>query len=69
MHDFEAERGMMLSLNGCYSSLDAFEYYLAEKLGRTVGELRETMDQAEFVEWQAYQVAQNAVGHMHAKEV
>lgn len=30
-----------------------FEFYLAQKLGRTVAELRE-MDQAEFVGWCVY---------------
>lgn len=31
-----------------------FEHYLAEKLGRTVAELRESMSQAEFGEWSVY---------------
>ncbi len=31
-----------------------FEFYLAERLGRTVGELRETLSQAEFGEWSVY---------------
>ena len=31
-----------------------FEYFLAQKLGRTVAELREGMPQAEFLEWQIY---------------
>jgi len=30
-----------------------FEFYLAEKLGRTVAELRQ-MDQAEFTGWSVY---------------
>ncbi len=29
----------------------AYEHYLAEKLGRTVAELRATMEQAEYVSW------------------
>jgi hypothetical protein len=31
-----------------------FEFYLAQKLGRTVAELRRGMDNAEFVYWQVY---------------
>ncbi len=31
-----------------------FEFYLAEKLGRTVGELRATMGNQEFREWGIY---------------
>lgn len=31
-----------------------FEHYLAEKLGRTVGELRRTITAEEFVRWSVY---------------
>ena len=33
---------------------DPFEFVLAEKLSRSVAELRTTMSQLEFLEWQAY---------------
>lgn len=31
-----------------------FEFFLAEKLGRTVTELRETLSAQEFLEWSIY---------------
>lgn len=31
-----------------------FEFYLAERLGRTVAELRASLSQREFVEWGVY---------------
>ncbi len=31
-----------------------FEFFLAEKLGRTITELRQTLTQREFVQWSIY---------------
>jgi hypothetical protein len=31
-----------------------FEYFLAEKLGRTVAEMRDTVSNAEFIGWSVY---------------
>lgn len=53
----------MLALNGAESPLDGFRFFLAEKLGKTVGEL-DTMTMEEYVSWQAYYEVRNAVAGM-----
>lgn len=37
----------------------AFEFFLAEKLGRTIGELRASISQAEFIEWNRFFAVRN----------
>lgn len=44
---------MMLAMHGRESTTDAFLFFLAEKLGKTVAELGE-MSHAEYVDWVAY---------------
>lgn len=55
---------MMLALHGRETEFDAFVYVLAEKLHKTVGEI-EQMPHAEYVRWQAYFTAQNAIREAH----
>ena len=43
-----------------------FEFQLAERLHRTVGELRESMTQKEFKEWQVYT---RHINRLHAEEI
>jgi hypothetical protein len=52
---------MMLSLNGRPSDANAFLFFLATELGKTVGELEAQLSYAEFVQWQAYHTAKNAI--------
>lgn len=51
---------MMFALHGRPSDVDVFQFFLAEKLGKTVGELQE-MPASEYVQWAAYYKAKNAV--------
>lgn len=44
---------MIFSLHGMESDADAFLYFLATQLGRTVAEL-DTMTYPEYVNWVAY---------------
>lgn len=48
--------------------IDAYEFYLAEKLGRTVTELRCTMSNAEYQQWRAYQTWSNAMADFAARK-
>lgn len=45
-----------------------FEFYLAQKLSMTVGELRERMSNAEFVQWVAYYSKRAQAQELAAKE-
>lgn len=51
----------MLAMNGRESDVDTFRFYLAEKLGKTAGEI-DRMSNAEYVEWAAYYEVKNALG-------
>lgn len=51
---------MMFSLHGRPADVDAFQFHLAEKLGRTVGELAD-LPYDEYVGWQAYFTAKAAI--------
>jgi hypothetical protein len=44
---------MFLSMHGQPSDVDSFEFFLAEKLGKTLTEVRE-MPNTEYVGWCAY---------------
>lgn len=50
----------MLSLNGKASDADAFLFFLATQLGRTVTEL-DVMPHSEYVQWAAYFKSKNAI--------
>lgn len=50
----------MLALNGRESDVDAFAFFLAEKLGKTLAEI-EDMYHAEYVAWQAYVKVNNVL--------
>jgi hypothetical protein len=52
----------MLSLVGETSDLDAFDYFLAHKLGCFVADL-DRMSNAEYVGWQAYFESTNAMSN------
>lgn len=54
---------MMLSLVGEPSDVNAFDFYLALKLGCQVGDL-DRMSHAEYVGWQAYLEATTAMANM-----
>jgi hypothetical protein len=47
---------------------DAGEFVLAERLGRTVEELRQSMTHEEFVRWQAFFVYRHAMDQSQWKE-
>jgi hypothetical protein len=51
---------MMLSLNGRPADVDAFAFFLATQLGKTVAEL-DSMTFTEFVQWRAYFTAKHAI--------
>jgi hypothetical protein len=53
---------MMLSLVGETSDLDAFDYFLALKLGCFVSDL-DRMSHAEYVGWQAWFESHNAISN------
>lgn len=55
---------MMKALAGAESETDAFAFILAEKLGKTVGEL-DSMSHMEYVRWQAYVEARAAIAKTH----
>lgn len=42
--------------------VDPFEFHLAERLSMTVGELRERMSSAEYVEWAGFYASQRKLG-------
>lgn len=46
---------------------DPFDYWLAEKLGRTVEEMRRTISNREYLEWRAYVVWKNAKEELELK--
>lgn len=50
----------MLSLHGKSAEVDGFQFFLAEKLGKTVGELQD-MEYAEYTQWAAYYEAKHAI--------
>ena len=50
MPSFAAERALMLG------EMDPFEFALAEKLGRSVEELKATVSAGELVRWRAFWV-------------
>lgn len=56
----------MLALNGRASDFDAFTFYLATKLSKTVAEI-EAMPHAEYVQWMGYFTAYNAIRDMGGK--
>lgn len=60
MPDFRAERAMMFALHGRPSEVDVFAFHLAEKLGKTVEEI-DRMSAVEYLRWQAYYTAKNAI--------
>lgn len=51
---------MMLGLHGRESDVQVFHYVLAEKLGKTIGEIG-MMPHAELVAWSAYLKAKDAI--------
>jgi hypothetical protein len=51
---------MMMSLHGRPSDLDAFDFFLAQKLGCFVADL-DRMSNAEYVGWAAYYEATQAM--------
>lgn len=51
---------MMFAMNGWESTVDGFLYVLAERLHKTVAELR-ALPNRELVEWQSYFKAQAAI--------
>lgn len=53
----------MLALNGRESDFDAFKFYLATKLSKSVEEI-ENLSHAEYVQWQGYFTAFNAIRDM-----
>lgn len=52
------DRQFVLALNGQDSEVDVFIFFLAEKLGKTVGELAD-MSQHEYMSWISYFKAKN----------
>lgn len=46
---------------------DPFDYWLAETLHRTVEEVRQTISNAEYLEWRAYLVWRNAQQDLEVK--
>lgn len=54
---------MMLGLHGRPSDVEAFTYFLAHQLHKTVGEI-EVMPRAEYVHWEAYFTVKHAVENM-----
>lgn len=48
-------------------SLDAFDFLLAERLGMTVGELRDRMSNDEYLQWRAYIKWRNAMQELELK--
>lgn len=58
---FRAEQTMMLSMLGEPSPVDAFEFYLATKLGKTWSEIR-ALPFREYVYWAAYFKSMKAMG-------
>jgi len=50
----------MLGLHGLPSGVDVFPYQLAERLGKTIGEI-EAMPNQELVNWMAYYTAKTAI--------
>ena len=51
---------MMFALHGKPSDVDAFQFFLAEKLCKTICELQD-MPASEYVQWAAYYKAKTAV--------
>lgn len=51
---------MMFSLHGKETETDAFLFFLATQLGKTVAEL-DGMSHGEYVQWQAYFEAKQAI--------
>lgn len=54
----------MLAMNNRDGGVDVFQFQLAEKLGKTVGEL-EGMSHAEYVQWGSYFHVKSTLEAMH----
>lgn len=53
---------MMFALHDRPSEIDAFRFYLATQLGKTLAEI-DLMPHQEYVEWGAYFTARHAIEH------
>ena len=49
--------------------LDPFDFMLAEQLGMTVAQMRETLSNQEYLQWRAFYVWRNAQQELEAKTV
>lgn len=47
---------------------DTFEFSLAAKLGKTIHELRESLTEAEYLQWAAYYTWRNAMDEFEMKK-
>lgn len=50
-------------------SLDPFDFLLAERLGMTVGELRDRMSNDEYLQWRAFVKWRNAMQELELRAV
>ena len=66
MPSFRASREMVLAFHGRPSLETPFLFFLAEKLGKSVGEISQ-LPALELVRWQAYYAARNQQEELAAK--
>lgn len=56
----------MYGMHGRDGEVDVFLFHLALKLGRTVGELLDTLSHAEYSAWRSYFTAKHAIESVQA---